>query len=197
MRKILFFGFLFFLGEAQSQTSQTEWKSHLAQTQNQIKSVLVDFCPADITVDSFKIALIKGTMLLPANAEKRLLPIVKSLNDYGQEVIKKFNLSVDEDDIESDVYYYAGVSPNNPVENNIPVFAASGDAQREAGGGVLDCIVHALGADALILLGTSNTSTWSWPVIKRTFKSIAKKMLGPIGVAIAVVDFGLCMADIL
>lgn len=106
----------------------------------------------------------------------------------------------DADDVESDVYYYAGVSPNNPVENNIPFLPGHENNLRTAGGGVggvLDCIVHALGADALILLGTSNTSTWSWPVIKRTFKSIAKRMLGPIGVAIAVIDFGLCMADVL
>lgn len=197
MRKVFVIVYLFVTTMLYGQTTQVEWKNQVSQAQSQIRTVLADYCPSDISIDSFKIALIKGTMIMPDGAGKRLEPIVKSLNSYGQEVIKKYNLPVDADDVESDVYYYAGVSPNNPVENNEPFLPGHENDLRTAGGGVLDCIVHALGADALILLGTSNTSTWSWPVLKRTFKSIAKRMLGPIGVAIAVIDFSLCMADIL
>lgn len=53
--------------------------------------------------------------------------------------------------------------------------------------------MHALGVDLLFSLGSSSATVWSMAAIKSAFKTVAKRMLGPIGVAIAVVDFGLCM----
>lgn len=58
---------------------------------------------------------------------------------------------------------------------------------------VFDCGLEALGANVLVALGQSTAKTWSKAVIKSVFKTVAKKIIGPIGVAIAVVDFGLCM----
>lgn len=58
---------------------------------------------------------------------------------------------------------------------------------------VFDCGLEALGANVLVALGQSTAKTWSKAVIKSVFKTVAKKVVGPIGVAIAVVDFGLCM----
>lgn len=57
----------------------------------------------------------------------------------------------------------------------------------------IECAVEAIGGAALGALLQSNASTWSWPVISSTFKTVAKKFLGPIGVAVAVVTFGICM----
>lgn len=55
------------------------------------------------------------------------------------------------------------------------------------------CAMHALGVDILFSLGASSATVWSAVAIKSAFKTVAKRMLGPIGVAIAVVDFGFCM----
>ncbi|PTX58732.1 hypothetical protein C8N46_11240 [Kordia periserrulae] len=55
------------------------------------------------------------------------------------------------------------------------------------------CALIAIGADILWALGGSNASSWSKAAIKKAFKTAAKKLLGPIGVAIAVVSFGLCL----
>jgi len=33
------------------------------------------------------------------------------------------------------------------------------------------------------------------PLIKKAFKTVAKRMLGPIGVGIAVVEFSVCIAN--
>lgn len=55
------------------------------------------------------------------------------------------------------------------------------------------CAMHALGVDILFSLGASSATVWSKAAIKRAFGTVAKRMLGPIGVAIAVVDFGFCM----
>jgi hypothetical protein len=57
----------------------------------------------------------------------------------------------------------------------------------------IECGITALGGDALYALSQSGASSWTWGAMKTAFKSIAKKFLGPIGVAVAVVSFGLCM----
>lgn len=60
----------------------------------------------------------------------------------------------------------------------------------------LNCAIQAIGFDILCALGTSNTKVWNKYLIKKAFKTVAKKFLGPIGVAIAVVDFSLCIANV-
>jgi hypothetical protein len=60
---------------------------------------------------------------------------------------------------------------------------------------IINCIIIAIGADALWALGGSGASSWAKKDIKRAFKAIAKRFLGPIGVAIAVVSFGLCILN--
>lgn len=57
----------------------------------------------------------------------------------------------------------------------------------------IECGLVALGMDALYALGASGASSWTWGAMKTAFKSVAKRFLGPIGVAVAVVSFGLCM----
>ncbi len=59
----------------------------------------------------------------------------------------------------------------------------------------VECGMAALGADAIYALSQSTASSWTWGAMKKAFKTVAKKMLGPIGVAIAVVSFGICMLD--
>ena len=57
----------------------------------------------------------------------------------------------------------------------------------------IECGLYALGGDALYALSQSTASTWTWGAMKSAFKIIAKKFLGPIGVAVAVISFGVCM----
>jgi len=53
----------------------------------------------------------------------------------------------------------------------------------------------ALGVDAIWALGGSNAKSWSKSAIKKAFGSVAKRFLGPVGVAITVTSFGLCMGN--
>ena len=55
------------------------------------------------------------------------------------------------------------------------------------------CAMEAVGADILYSLGKSSATVWSVAAIKKAFTTVAKRMLGPIGVAIAVVDFSWCL----
>ena len=57
------------------------------------------------------------------------------------------------------------------------------------------CAIVAIGADILFALGGSTASSWTLAAMKKAFGAVAKRMLGPIGVAFAVVSFGVCMAE--
>jgi hypothetical protein len=57
------------------------------------------------------------------------------------------------------------------------------------------CAIVAIGADVLFSLATSGLKTWSRALIMKAFGTVAKRMLGPVGVAIAVVSFGVCLAE--
>lgn len=57
----------------------------------------------------------------------------------------------------------------------------------------IECGIYALGGDAGYALAHSGASSWTWSTMKSVFKGVAKRFLGPIGVAIAVISFTGCM----
>lgn len=57
------------------------------------------------------------------------------------------------------------------------------------------CAGVAIGADAIWALGTSTASSWTIAALTRAFSAVAKRFLGPIGVGIAVVSFGICLHE--
>ncbi len=57
------------------------------------------------------------------------------------------------------------------------------------------CAMVAIGADVLWSLGGSSAKTWSKSAMRKAFKIVAKRFLGPIGVAISVVTFGVCIGE--
>ena len=59
---------------------------------------------------------------------------------------------------------------------------------------VKDCVLEALGADFAGFGFCSTAAQWTKATIKRVFKNIAKKALGPVGAAIAVGEFIFCLA---
>jgi len=85
--------------------------------------------------------------------------------------------------------YYAQV--RNDHFSLIPCAYAAVDWKQ-----VGQCSLHAIGADIFFGLGTSLTKTWTKAAIKKAFKVAAEKIVGPVGVAITVVDFALCMGGV-
>lgn len=75
--------------------------------------------------------------------------------------------------------------------NNLNLFANPTFAMNE----YVRCAMVAIGADVLWALGGSSASTWTVAMMTRAFSVVAKRFLGPIGVAIAVVSFGLCLGS--
>nr|WP_321232588.1 hypothetical protein [uncultured Psychroserpens sp.] len=56
------------------------------------------------------------------------------------------------------------------------------------------CALQAIGADVIVNLAIYGTKALKKHALKKAIRKIAAKFLGPIGVAIAVVEFGICMA---
>ncbi len=81
-----------------------------------------------------------------------------------------------------------------PVANNYLNLAFNSAYARPS---ILHCVGVALGIDALWALGGSNAASWTLAGMRTAFTSVAKRFLGPIGVAIAVVSFVLCMGDLI
>lgn len=57
----------------------------------------------------------------------------------------------------------------------------------------LDCSIHTLVGKFIGYAFVRSAGIWALPAITTAFKTIASKMLGPVGVAIAVVAFSYCM----
>lgn len=55
-----------------------------------------------------------------------------------------------------------------------------------------NCALHALGVDIFYGLSQSTLKTWGVTAMKRAFATVAKKIVGPIGVAFFVGDFAWC-----
>ena len=58
---------------------------------------------------------------------------------------------------------------------------------------VAKCALIAIGLDFTTFLGASGVKTQGKAALKSAFKCVAMKALGPAGIAIAVISFGLCM----
>ena len=63
-------------------------------------------------------------------------------------------------------------------------------------GGVGDCAMQAIGIDIFMGLSQSTLKTWSKAAIKRAFKSLLPKLLGPVGVAVMVAEFSYCLYNL-
>lgn len=57
------------------------------------------------------------------------------------------------------------------------------------------CVAAAVGADSIWAIGASTTATWGAASSTRLFTKTASRFLGPVGVAIAVASFGICIAN--
>jgi len=101
-----------------------------------------------------------------------------------------------ESDLVAFVMLLASYEQQTPTAYGIRnFFGSQANAQDVSYKDYIRCGVIALGGDALWALGTSNASKWSKQAMRTAFGAVAKKMVGPIGVTIAVITFGVCIAE--
>ena len=171
--------------------------------------ILNESKPKDLSLSEYKIALISGKIELSLGQQNKILSATKPLIDYSAKLAKINSITLD--DLSSKIALGGLYSPNDNLNskfnvNNFQVFnetslikSDTSDAKQMMkinleSSEVLDCALGAIGADALFAFSFSTASVWSAAAITKAFSAVAKKFLGPVGVAIAVVSFGLCIS---
>lgn len=79
------------------------------------------------------------------------------------------------------------------ILNPFNIFVTPTYALSERNKMVFDCALSAVGIDVLAALGQSTCKNWGTRLIMKAFGTVAKKVVGPIGVATTVVSFGMCL----
>ena len=93
------------------------------------------------------------------------------------------------------VMYMTVIEQDKPIAFDISSLFSTPAYAKLTTKDVLLCSAAAIGADILWALGISDTTKWSKKAITKAFGTVAKRFLGPIGVAIAVVSFGVCLTQ--
>jgi hypothetical protein len=184
-----------------AQTSEKEWLSMIETHSSNVEKILVKQCPSGKSMVSFKKGLADGTSILSSDAISSIKITTDELVKYGKEIAIKNGLEVENED---ELIYLSAFPPNtdlnelisqNDVKNeeiktNGPSIRPIKISSKE----VLNCALAAIGADALYAFGGSSAS-WTLASMRTAFTNVARRFLGPIGVAIAVGSFGYCLYE--
>lgn len=83
---------------------------------------------------------------------------------------------------------------DNSVSYNFSNFLIN-SAHAQTGRDVVRCALTALGADLFYALGTQDATKWGKKALRKLMARVLPRFLGPIGVAITVGTFVVCMSD--
>lgn len=217
MKNILFITLSVFLFSCQKEDntinssekliSQKEYVTMLKDINTQYEQILNESKPKNISISEYKTALITGKIELNLGQQNRILNATKPLIEYSTKLAKINSVKIE--DLGSLIALGGMYSPNDNLdskynENSFKSYKELSTIQSNTinskqvmkidANEVLDCALTAIGADAVWALGPSAASAWTAAAMTKAFSAIAKRFLGPVGVALAVVTFGLCIA---
>jgi len=186
--------------------SQKAYYTMLKDINFQFEMILNESKPKDLSIEEYKTALISGKIGLSSSQQNKILNATKPLIDYSNKLGKINSLSID--DLGSKIALGGMYSPNDNLNSkfNAKSFQAYNESSiiksnaldtkqimRIDNSEILDCALTALGADAIFAISASGITTWGAAAMTKAFSSVAKRFLGPAGVAIAVITFGVCI----
>lgn len=186
--------------------SQKAYYTMLKDINFQFEIILNESKPKDLSIEEYKTALISGKISLSSSQQNKILNATKPLIDYSNKLAKINSLSID--DLGSKIALGGMYSPNDNLNSkfNAKSFQAYNESSiiksnaldtkqimRIDNSEILDCALTALGADAIFALSASSITSWGAAAMTKAFSAIAKRFLGPAGVAIAVITFGICI----
>ena len=187
-------------------TDQASYNAMIKSLNTKIDLVLNETKPIYLDLNEYKIKLLNGSLKISKNQENKIMEASKPLIDYGTSLAIKNNIQIDE--IESTIALGGLYGPNdnlqtkyskNPFMFNkgLPVYKSN-----SIGGNIAQvelteseaysCFIEAIGFD-LGFVSSGILATWSTTSIIKAFTTIAKRAIGPIGVAIAVTTFSYCI----
>lgn len=188
--------------------SQKAYYIMLKDINTQYELILNETKPNNLNIEEYKTALISGKIGLSSSQQNKILNATKPLIDYSSKLAKMNSINLD--DIESKIALGGLYSPNDNLNfkfnsnsfnanNNSTIIKSNALNSKQMmrinleSSEVLDCALTAIGADAIYAFTSSNISTWTAAALTKAFSRVAKRFLGPAGVAIAVVTFGICI----
>lgn len=189
MKKIFLIFCIFILqNTVTSQTTQREWTEMMENFNVDLDKILEKVKPKDLTLDKFRIALINGEKSLNETSIREIEKLLNPLKNYGREFANRNKLSSVDD---SDLIFYSSLSPQLPISGGDYQNTTNSLTWAEVG----NCAIAAIGVNVFYSLMYSGASTWSIASITTAFTNVAKRFIGPIGVALTVAAFGFCLAD--
>ena len=186
--------------------SQKAYYTMLKDINFQFEIILNESKPKDLSIEEYKTALISGKIGLSSSQQNKILNATKPLIDYSNKLAKINSLSID--DLGSKIALGGMYSPNDNLNSkfNAKSFQAYNESSiiksnsldtkqimKIDNSEILDCALTALGADAIFALSASGIASWGAAAMTKAFSAVAKRFLGPAGVAIAVITFGICI----
>ena len=189
--------------------SQKAYYTMLKDINTQFELILNETKPTDLSIEEYKTALVSGKIVLSLNQQNKILKATEPLIDYSTKLAKMNSISID--DLSSKIALGGLYSPNDNLNskfntNSFQVYTDSPIKKSNEVNSkpimknnletneVLDCALAAIGADALFAFGGSTATAWTAAAVTKAFSAVAKRFLGPVGVAIAVVSFGICIS---
>jgi hypothetical protein len=172
------------------------YQNMMSTLRSNIDDILNESKPANINLYDYKVRLLKGELKLPEKSYQRISNVSENLLTYGRNLATTNNVDVNLED-DSELLALGGLfSPGDNINVTFP-----SDSQVVVNGNTLTwgevgyCVAAAVGADFIWAIGASTTATWGAASLTRLFAKAASRFLGPVGVAIAVVTFGVCIAN--
>jgi|GEM_PF-2513694 hypothetical protein len=156
----------------------------------EIDNVLIGSKPVNLPLAEYKIKLVNGELDISSVDKVSILTHTKKLERYGRHLALKNNIQLE--DLSASLALGGFLPPDTDINHRTK--GQKDLILKMELTNVLKCAAVALGADAIFALGGSSAA-WSAAAITRAFSAVAKRFLGPIGVAIAVVSFGICLAE--
>ena len=186
--------------------SQKAYYTMLKDINFQFEMILNESKPKDLSIEEYKTALISGKIDLSSSQQNKILNATKPLIDYSNKLVKINSLSID--DLGSKIALGGMYSPNDNLNSkfNAKSFQAYNESSiiksnsldtkqimKIDNSEILDCALTALGADAIFALSASGITSWGAAAMTKAFSAVAKRFIGPAGVAIAVITFCICI----
>jgi len=177
--------------------TDNDYNKMLFQLNDDIDLILSNSKPKDITLENYKLKLINGEIPILSSDYNKILELSEELSNYGVDFAIKNKIDIDIEDFSSTISIGGLYGPSDEIDTKYDGFNSDYNyIQAKLGPKeLLVCGAVAIGADALWALGGSSASAWTAAAMTKAFTAIAKRFLGPVGVAIAVVSFGVCLAQ--
>lgn len=187
-----------------------------------IDQVLIETKPTKMSLQEYKLELLSGKIPLPKNQQHKILEIISPIVEYGRNLAIDYNIDQNDlssvialGSLTQSVSLGTNLSERTFNSNrNLAVIgethekinsalSSPNDAIAPPDNPIIegaltwtevgDCVISAIGFDVIWSVAPATGTSWTIAALRTTFTNIAKRFLGPVGVAIATVSFAYCL----